>query len=62
MARSVLDHWGIRATADVGELVFALVECGILIKQDEDNREDFIDVFDFEDAFDRNYPWGVDLA
>ena len=29
MARTVLEHWGIRATADVGELVFALVDAGI---------------------------------
>jgi uncharacterized repeat protein (TIGR04138 family) len=61
MARTVLEHWGIRSTADVGELVFALVDCGILIRQDEDNPEDFQGLFDFEDAFDRNYPWGVDF-
>jgi uncharacterized repeat protein (TIGR04138 family) len=57
MARTVLEHWGIRATGDVGEVVFALVECGVLIKQDSDVRADFADVFDFDDAFDRNYPW-----
>jgi uncharacterized repeat protein (TIGR04138 family) len=61
MARTVLEHWGIRSTTDVGELVFALVECGILIKQDEDGPDDFKGLFDFEDAFDRNYPWGVDF-
>ncbi|MGH7574757.1 MAG: Minf_1886 family protein [Longimicrobiales bacterium] len=58
MARTVLEHWGIRATADVGELVFALVDCNILIKQNEDLPEDFRDVFDFDDAFERDYPWG----
>lgn len=58
MARTVLEHWGVRATADVGELVFALVDCGILIKQDEDLPEDFRDVFDFDEAFERDYPWG----
>lgn len=51
MARDVLEHWGITASADVGELVFALVEAGILIKQDEDELSDFADVFDFDDAF-----------
>jgi uncharacterized repeat protein (TIGR04138 family) len=61
MARTVLEHWGIRSTTDVGELVFALVDCGILIKQDEDGPDDFKGLFDFEDAFDRNYPWGVDF-
>jgi uncharacterized repeat protein (TIGR04138 family) len=51
MARSVLEHWGVNRTADVGELVFALVEAGILIKQDEDELSDFADVFDFDEAF-----------
>jgi uncharacterized repeat protein (TIGR04138 family) len=56
MARSVLEHWGIHATSDLGDLVFALVEHGVLIKQDEDTRADFIDVFDFAEAFDPRYP------
>jgi uncharacterized repeat protein (TIGR04138 family) len=58
MARTVLEHWGIRATADVGEIVFALVDLGVLIRQDEDAIEDFAGVFDFDEAFDRQYPWG----
>ncbi len=57
MARSVLGHWGIHTTEDVGRVVFALVEQGILVKQDEDRLEDFAGVFDFEDAFELSYPW-----
>ena len=57
MARTVLEHWGIHDTDDVGRVVFAMVEQGILIKQDGDNPEDFADVFDFEEAFELNYPW-----
>ena len=57
MARTVLEHWGIHDTDDVGRVVFAMVEQGILIKQDGDQPEDFADVFDFEEAFDLNYPW-----
>jgi uncharacterized repeat protein (TIGR04138 family) len=57
MARTVLEHWGIHATEDVGCVVFALVEQGILVKQDEDRPEDFAGVFDFEEAFELNYPW-----
>lgn len=57
MARTVLEHWGIHATEDVGCVVFALVEQGILVKQEEDRPEDFADVFDFEEAFELNYPW-----
>lgn len=51
MARDVLEHWGVQSTADVGQLVFALVEAGILIKQDEDDLADFVGVFDFDEAF-----------
>ncbi|HUP88568.1 MAG TPA: Minf_1886 family protein [Longimicrobiales bacterium] len=51
MARDVLEHWGVESTADVGQLVFALVEAGILIKQDEDDLMDFVGVFDFDEAF-----------
>jgi uncharacterized repeat protein (TIGR04138 family) len=57
MARTVLEHWGIHGTEDVGRVVFAMVEQGILIKQDGDQQEDFADVFDFEEAFELNYPW-----
>jgi uncharacterized repeat protein (TIGR04138 family) len=56
LARTVLEHWGIRTTENVGDVVFALVESGVLIKQDEDGPEDFRDVFDFDDAFER-YPF-----
>jgi uncharacterized repeat protein (TIGR04138 family) len=61
MARSVLDHWGIHTTEDLGDVVFALVEHGVLIKQDEDSREDFVDIFDFEKAFVQDYPWEARL-
>jgi uncharacterized repeat protein (TIGR04138 family) len=59
MARTVLEHWGIRRTTDVGEIVFALVECGVLIKQDEDSLDDFANVFDFDQAFERDEPGGA---
>lgn len=61
MALTVLAHWGIHATEDVGGVVFALVEQGVLVKQDEDSLEDFTDVFDFEEVFELNYPWNVQL-
>lgn len=61
MARTVLEHWGISATRDLGDIVFALVDCGVLLRQDDDSPEDFDDVFDFEDAFEKRYPWGANL-
>jgi uncharacterized repeat protein (TIGR04138 family) len=57
MARTVLEHWGIHSTGDLGDIVFTLVDLGVLIKQTGDSRADFVDVFDFEDVFEHNYPW-----
>lgn len=59
LARQVLDHWGIRSTADIGDIVFTLVDLNLLISQSSDCREDFIAVYDFDDAFEHNYPWNV---
>ena len=59
MSRVVLERWGIHATADFGEIVFTLVELGFLVKQPTDTREEFAGVYDFESAFDRDYPWNA---
>lgn len=58
MARTVLEHWGLHSTEDLGEMVFAMVDCGVLLKQEGDSIDDFIGVYDFEEAFEHNYPWG----
>jgi uncharacterized repeat protein (TIGR04138 family) len=58
MARTVLAHWGIHTTDDLGQIVFAMVDCGVLIKREEDRQEDFENLFDFEEAFEHGYPWG----
>lgn len=59
LARTVLEYWGIHETEDVGRVVFAMVEQGILVKEDEDDQQDFTDLFDFEEAFEREYPWSA---
>lgn len=59
LARTVLEHWGIHETADVGRVVFAMVEQGILVKEDADRPEDFANLFDFEEAFEVKYPWSA---
>ena len=59
LARSVLEHWGLTKSASIGEIVFALVDVGLLSAQPTDSAADFLDVFDFHEAFDRNYPWRV---
>ena len=48
MARIVFRMWGIRSTADFGEIVFNLVQENLMSKTDQDCREDFRDVFDLD--------------
>ena len=51
MARTVLARWGITSSRDFGEVVFAMVEGGLMHKTDDDTIRDFLDVFDFTTAF-----------
>ncbi|MFQ5806376.1 MAG: Minf_1886 family protein [Phycisphaerae bacterium] len=51
LAQSVLSSWNIRKTRDFGEMVFLLIELGLMGKQDSDRIEDFDDVYDFREAF-----------
>jgi len=55
LAREVLRTWGITKTADVGAVVFNLVESGLLQKTATDSPADYHEVFDFETAFDRAF-------
>jgi uncharacterized repeat protein (TIGR04138 family) len=59
LARMVLEHWGVTSTADFGNIVFTLVDLGLLLSQATDTRDDFAGVFDFLDVFDRDYPWNA---
>jgi uncharacterized repeat protein (TIGR04138 family) len=54
MAAPVLDQWGLRATSDIGEVVFNLIASGDLDKTSDDRRSDFDDVYDFAAAFSPN--------
>ena len=55
MAKTILNCWGIRRTEDVGEIVFNMVESGLLGKTDEDRREDFANGYDFDEVFCRPF-------
>ena len=55
LAKSVLNSWGVRSTSDFGEIVYKLIEIGEMTKSETDQREDFDDVFDFAEAFQRSY-------
>ena len=51
MAKTLLDTWRIEKCEDFGDIVFNLVEHGILGKTEEDSREDFTGGYTFEEAF-----------
>jgi uncharacterized repeat protein (TIGR04138 family) len=49
MTKTVFEHWGVRRTEDFGEIVFRLVEAGLLSKTPEDSIRDFEGVFVLEE-------------
>jgi uncharacterized repeat protein (TIGR04138 family) len=51
LARTVLRRWSIEGTEDFGRIVYAMVDAGIMRKNDDDSLEHFRGVFDFDEAF-----------
>lgn len=51
LAYRVLSTWGITRTEDFGDLVFHLVDLGVLGQTENDRREDFARGYDFDRAF-----------
>ncbi|MEW6159495.1 MAG: Minf_1886 family protein [Verrucomicrobiota bacterium] len=51
MTQTVFNEWGIYRTEDFGDMVFNMVEQGLLSKTDSDRREDFKNAYEFEEAF-----------
>lgn len=48
LARSVLKYWGINETSDFGNIVYNMIDLGILSKQANDSIEHFNDVVDID--------------
>jgi uncharacterized repeat protein (TIGR04138 family) len=51
VARRVLSEWGVNECIDFGHIVFNLVDEGLLGKTEEDSIRDFMDGYDFHEAF-----------
>ena len=51
LAGTVLKRWGIHNTLDFGEIVYLLINEDLMNKTDEDNKDDFRNVFDFKQEF-----------
>jgi uncharacterized repeat protein (TIGR04138 family) len=51
MARTVFEYWNVFSTEDFGNVVFNLIDAGLLKKTPEDKIEDFKNIYDFNQAF-----------
>ncbi len=55
LARTVLNHWGVRTSRDMGEIVYLMIAHNWMSAQETDSLEDFDNVFDFETVFEKNF-------
>ena len=51
LTKTVLNAWGIKRCRDFGDIVFNLIEYNVFSKTESDRREDFADIFEFDEAF-----------
>jgi uncharacterized repeat protein (TIGR04138 family) len=52
LTHEVFKRWGINETRDFGEIVFHLVNANLMSKTEDDNIDDFTDVYDFAEELD----------
>ena len=55
LALTVFKEWGIHTTEDIGEIVFIMVENGILSAQSSDSKDDFINICNMKTVFEEEY-------
>jgi len=55
LSKTVLNSWGVNTCRDFGEIVFNLIEYNAFSKTESDRREDFADLYDFDDVFVRPF-------
>jgi uncharacterized repeat protein (TIGR04138 family) len=51
MAITVLEYWGVKNAADLGQMIFHLIEAKVLVKTESDQLSSFADALDFQKAF-----------
>ena len=59
LSLALLERWGIAKTSDFGEIVFNLVNEGLLRKTETDSLGDFENVFSLPDELYDKYDFGV---
>lgn len=55
LAKVVLNDWGVHATRDFGEIVYLMIANEWMRAQEDDEIEDFDNVFDFETKFEKSF-------
>ena len=55
MTLSLMNHWNIKKCRDFGDIVFNLVEFGILGRTENDSLEDFEGGYSFEEVFEKPF-------
>jgi uncharacterized repeat protein (TIGR04138 family) len=55
LAKTVLNAWGLHETIHFGDIVYNLIDYSIFSKTDSDRREDFADVYAFDEAFEQPF-------
>jgi uncharacterized repeat protein (TIGR04138 family) len=51
LSKTVLNSWGVKRCSDFGDIVFNMIEYNVLSKTENDRREDFSDIYSFDEAF-----------
>ncbi len=60
MAAFMMRKWNMRTSSDIGEIVYLLIIEGVFGKSGEDRREDFDNIFSFEEVL--TQPYAVPLS
>ena len=55
MAKTVLNNWGLNETLDFGEVVYNLIDIGMMRKSNSDSKDDFAGVYDFDSVFVKDF-------
>jgi len=55
MAKVVLQRWGITATGNFGDIVYNMIDMGVMKKSPQDRRSHFDNVYDFDNVFESNF-------
>ena len=55
LAKTTLNHWGIKTTRDFGEIVYLMIAHKWMSAQPTDTIDDFNDVYDFKTEFEDKF-------